>query len=59
MIYEQGPEAVVFALLDLTKRLLKRLRRHQNDLFTFLDQPDGGMDDAGCPESDGSLRRLD
>jgi hypothetical protein len=22
------------------KRLIKRLRRHQNDLFTFLDQPD-------------------
>jgi hypothetical protein len=21
------------------KRLIKRLRRHQNDLFTFLDQP--------------------
>jgi hypothetical protein len=26
------------------KRLLKRLRRHQNDLFTFLDQPDVPFD---------------
>jgi transposase len=26
------------------KRLVKRLRRHQNDLFTFLDQPDVPFD---------------
>jgi transposase len=26
------------------KRLIKRLRRHQNDLFTFLDQPDVPFD---------------
>lgn len=26
------------------RRLLKRLRRHQNDLFTFLDQPDVPFD---------------
>ena len=26
------------------RRLIKRLRRHQNDLFTFLDQPDVPFD---------------
>jgi len=26
------------------KRLIKRLRRHQNDIFTFLDQPDVPFD---------------
>ena len=26
------------------KRLIKRLRRHRNDLFTFLDQPDVPFD---------------
>lgn len=26
------------------KRLIKRLRRHQNDVFTFLDQPDVPLD---------------
>jgi hypothetical protein len=26
------------------RRLVKRLRRHQNDLFTFLDQPDVPLD---------------
>jgi transposase len=37
-------------LLDLpwkdrhAKRLIKHLRHHQNDLFTFLDQPDVPFD---------------
>lgn len=29
------------------KRLIKRLRRHQNDLFTFLDQPNVPFDNNG------------
>ena len=33
------------------QRLLKRLRRHQNDLFTFLDQPDVPFDNNTAERS--------
>jgi len=58
--FDQRLRELIVAPWDHTdaRRLIKRLRRHQGDWFTFLDQPGVPFDNPGAPGPNApSIRR--